>query len=76
MGLGKTVVSLALILRNPAPIVPMSGSSSSLIGRTVSSQSAGGRVYWDPYLAKKAQKINKKRGSILCRGTLVVASQC
>jgi hypothetical protein len=70
MGLGKTVVSLALILRNPAPSLPESGSASSLISEATSTQTSG--AFWGRYLAGQAQATNKKRGSILSRGTLVV----
>lgn len=68
MGLGKTVISLALILRNPAPVLPESGSSISDLEWITSP------TQWDKSLYKKNSTTNKKRGSILCRGTLVIVS--
>lgn len=71
MGLGKTVVSLALILRHPAQAIPAPGSSSTDIPAQVPD---GETTFWDPSLSIEAQKTNKKRGSIVSHGTLVVVS--
>jgi len=76
MGLGKTVISLSLILQNPAPPLPISGSPSTILDTAFCLN--GGediRSYWDLDLSKECQKTNKLRGSILSRGTLVVVSQ-
>jgi SNF2 family DNA or RNA helicase len=70
MGLGKTVISLALILRNPAPALPESGSATSSIDAlpTISA----GATFWDPDLYSRTSASKKKRGRIISRGTLVV----
>jgi hypothetical protein len=82
MGLGKTVISLAVILRNPAPPLPESGASVSSVNVTPAISS--GAAFWDPDLySRTCAKKNifsrsrfpvemKKRGSIISRGTLVV----
>jgi hypothetical protein len=72
MGLGKTVISLATILRNPAPPLPESGSSVSSINVTPAISS--GAAFWDPDLYSRTSTSKKKRGSIISRGTLVVVS--
>lgn len=68
MGLGKTVISLALILKNPAPATPASGSPIFDLDKATSPSR------WDKKLYKSTSTSNKKRGSILCRGTLVIVS--
>jgi SNF2-related domain len=74
MGLGKTVISLALILRNPAPALPISGSSSSSI--CDSPDMASGQPFWDPKWKKNIRdptgENSVSHGSIISRGTLVV----
>lgn len=70
MGLGKTIISLALILRNPAPVLPESGSPASSI--KVLTNALSEKALWDPDLYTLTTK--KKRGSIISRGTLVVVS--
>jgi len=76
MGLGKTVISLALILQNPAPAVPQSGSPISaldaLSNNTDVASAAAARTPWDTDLYSRTATSNSKRGSILSRGTLVV----
>ena len=68
MGLGKTVVSLALILKNPAPAMPSSGSPASSIPRVIPPSSNGMTApFWDPSVQSEGSA-----GSIVCRGTLVV----
>lgn len=69
MGLGKTIISLAMILANPAPELPLSGSP---VPDTFTQ--AGEELGWDPDLKMTMadQLGNGKRGSILSRGTLVV----
>jgi SNF2 family DNA or RNA helicase len=83
MGLGKTVISLALILKNPAPANPPSGSPISMLETAnpppmaAAAAAAGGNndieIGWNKDLYKNTSGINKKRGSILCGGTLVVS---
>ena len=68
---GKTVISLALILRNPAPTYPVSGSSSSSLKGTIGTT---GQPFWDPSPAAPTKHDNNKEGAILSRGTLVVCT--
>jgi hypothetical protein len=70
MGLGKTVISLALILRNPAPPLPKSGTAIASINVTPAISS--GAAFWDPDLYSRTSASKKKRGRIISRGTLVV----
>jgi hypothetical protein len=70
MGLGKTVISLALILRNPAPPLPVSGTAIAVINVTPAISS--GAAFWDPDLYSRTSASKKKRGRIISRGTLVV----
>ena len=92
MGLGKTVISLALILKNPAPTFPPTGSgvqmleletpnhsvaaSTSTVGNAAISSivPAGDNnpkgIGWNKDTYKKTSSTNKKRGSIICGGTL------
>jgi SNF2-related domain len=70
MGMGKTVISLALILQNPAPAAPLSGSPVS----SIPAQPAPESPFWDPDLYTRTSSWNEKRGSIISRGTLVVVS--
>ena len=72
MGLGKTVISLALILKNPAPEFPLSGSPISELKRKDPSKGASENCCWEKELYKKTSVLNKKTGSIICRGTLVI----
>jgi len=76
MGLGKTVISLALILQNPAPAVPQSGSPIAVLDNisndTNVASAAGTPTPWDKDLYSRTSLTNSKRGSILSRGTLVV----
>lgn len=69
MGLGKTVLSLALILRNPAPLLPASGSPTSELTRTP--KPVNGAAYWKHVVPGTG---NPKKASILSRGTLVVCN--
>lgn len=90
MGMGKTVICLSLILKNPAPGLPVSGSPASDIPKQPPSASA----FWDPDYGFDTDDadtevdlkpspsnvptkplVNPKRGSILSRGTLVVVSK-
>jgi len=78
MGLGKTVISLAMILCNPAPALPASGSSVSEVPSHP--DMSDGKPFWDPDTRKPVSTTivgstaDSKRGSILCRGTLVVCN--
>lgn len=64
---GKTIISLALILCNPAPPIPVNGTEQNMMT---------GEPFWDPHWAESMHEektgASKKRGSILSRGTLVV----
>ena len=72
-GLGKTVISLALILQNPAPTLPLSGSPITCLNRSqTSNASVSQQSVWDQNLYEQTSVSNKKRGSIISRGTLVV----
>lgn len=66
MGLGKTVISLALILKNPAPALPLSGAASTEISKDPDRSTS----FWDPAFSSS----DKAKGTILSRGTLVVVS--
>jgi hypothetical protein len=70
MGLGKTVISLALILRNPAPPLPVSGTAIASIN--VTPVISSGAAFWDPDLYSRTSASKEKRGRIISRGTLVV----
>jgi hypothetical protein len=70
IGLGKTVISLALILRNPAPILPVSGTTVSSINVTPAISS--GAAFCDPDFYSRTSASKEKRGRIISRGTLVV----
>jgi hypothetical protein len=70
MGLGKTVISLALILRNPAPPLPVSGTAVSSIN--VTPAICSGAAFWDPDIYTRTSASKRKRGRIFYRGTLVV----
>ena len=75
MGLGKNVISLALILENPAPTLPQSGSSVSALNANNSSSSVLAvetQSLWDKDLYSRTSASNSKRGIIISRGTLVV----
>ena len=76
MGLGKTVISLALILQNPAPVAPLSGSPVTVLGAVGTGNDAisDGPTSWDKELYSRTSVSNSKRGSIISRGTLVVVS--
>lgn len=65
--MGKTVISLALILANPAPTIPESGSSIQAVPDL--DESAQGS-FWEPNL--KTNSETKEHCSIISRGTLVV----
>ncbi|KAL3900512.1 MAG: hypothetical protein SGARI_006228, partial [Bacillariaceae sp.] len=69
MGLGKTIISLGLILKNPAPNLPVSGSPVASLNTAPAPASGDG---WDKALYAKTSTENAKRGSIVSRGTLVI----
>jgi hypothetical protein len=73
MGLGKTVISLSLILQNPAPTLPESGSPITSLKGSIGTASVSNEG-WDKDLYTNTSTSNPKRGSILSRGTLVVVS--
>ena len=77
MGLGKTVISLALILKNPAPEFPLSGSPISALTQKApsgvsSNIAASDNIGWENSLYEKTSITNKEKGSTICRGTLVI----
>jgi hypothetical protein len=74
MGLGKTVISLALILQNPAPPVPASGSQASSIPVPDQMHERLTSCFRDPDLYGRTSLTNAKRGSVLSQGTLVVCN--
>lgn len=69
MGLGKTVICLALILSNPAPHYPISGSPISKLDEYEVEDNAAA---WDTDLYERTSANAPKRGKIISRGTLVV----
>lgn len=69
----RVIVSLALILTNPAPSSPKAGSPASDICATPPTVNI---PFWDPNLhGRQAGKWSKSRGSILSKGTHVVVSK-
>jgi hypothetical protein len=66
------VISLALILQNPAPVEPKSGSTTT-IKSNGSNSFESVVVGWDPNWRRDAGQ-NPLKGSIISRGTLVVVS--
>lgn len=71
MGLGKTIISLSLVLQNQAPASPPSGS---VVERSdLNSQAADGNG-WTPRAKANQTGAHESRGSILSRGTLVVCN--
>jgi hypothetical protein len=73
MGLGKTVISLALILRNLAPVLPESSILTSCI--KVPSNILSQTAFWDLDLYTRTSATKKKCGSVFSRGTLIVVSK-
>jgi len=71
MGLGKTLISLALVLQNPAPTLPASGSHVS----SIATQQNGGAPCRDKDLYQRTSEGKEKRGSIVSHGTLVVCTK-
>lgn len=69
MGLGKTVISLSIILQNPAPSMPPSGTlvSEKALDNTTNGWSSA------DYCVQQFSE-DDKRGSIFSRGTLVVCN--
>ncbi len=68
------MVSLALILQNPAPLKPASGSKSEMLTSNSSESSAAGwDCDWQPDEFDEFQ--NPLKASIVSRGTLVVVSR-
>ena len=69
---GKTIISLSLILKNPAPDLPESGLASSI---TPQLNLAPGAPFWDPDLYQRTSADKHgKRGQIVSRGTLVICN--
>ena len=72
MGLGKTVISLALILKNPAPDFPLSGSPISALQKKDPNNVASSSCGWDKNLHQYTSITNQKTGSVISKGTLVI----
>lgn len=76
--MGKTVISLALILSNPAPALPASGAKTTELAKVP--KAANGQAFWKPSTSLNGQEDvkvpiqNPKRGRYLSRGTLVVCN--
>jgi SNF2 family DNA or RNA helicase len=68
--MGKTIISLALVLENPAPPLPESGS---IVPDAFPSHHEAG-LGWDPDMKASllSSGSNSKRARILSRGTLVI----
>uniref|UniRef100_A0A7S3PD68 SNF2 N-terminal domain-containing protein n=1 Tax=Amphora coffeiformis TaxID=265554 RepID=A0A7S3PD68_9STRA len=70
MGMGKTIISRALILCNPAPALPLAGSKTTDLANTP--KAVNGQAFWNPTtILGKSEKNTKKRASILSQGTLI-----
>ena len=68
-GLGKTISSLSIIIVNPAPPTPESGSDISELDNLADDPT---KTTWDRNLYAETSTERPKRGSILSRGTLVI----
>ena len=64
MGMGKTVISLAIILQNPAPVMPPSGTPCPSSNNSFATEKG-----WSSLEPRPA---TDKTGSVFSRGTLVV----
>ncbi len=76
MGLGKTVISLSIVLMNPAPLLPESGSLTADMTLPVPGSQANEATYtptW-PTIEPKPADASTKHGKFVSRGTLVVVS--
>lgn len=73
MGLGKTVISLSLVLLNPAPEAPLSGTTVQGYTAPATIPTDKNSPPWPSTLALPPD-APKKRGSIFSRGTLVVCN--
>lgn len=67
----QTIISLALILKHPAPVQPASGSEITCLSNTQSGLRTK-TPNWDKDLYDQTSSDNPLRGSILSRGTLVI----
>ena len=71
----QTIISLALILKHPAPELPVSGSHVSSLANAPTTTTGGmgsNGLQWDLDLYSQTSTDNKLRGSVLSQGTLVV----
>ena len=66
------MISLALILKNPAPAVPESGSKIACLSQASNNSESNSSSKWNADLYEQTSDSNSKRGSIISRGTLVV----
>ena len=73
MGLGKTVISLSVVLQNPAPDLPESGTEVDGYKWPPPSKEPSSTPGWTQ-VVKKAAGAPSSRGSIFSRGTLVVCN--
>mmetsp|Transcript_10273 Transcript_10273/g.14525 ORF Transcript_10273/g.14525 Transcript_10273/m.14525 type:complete len:1332 (+) Transcript_10273:110-4105(+) len=75
MGLGKTIISLAIILENPAPVEPQSGTAV-MDFETKSRKRADHSCKWTTLdnVSEESRRERVIRGSIFSRATLVVCN--
>lgn len=73
MGLGKTVISLAIILKNPAPLNPASGKLVSKKSPILKKPSLNDNIIAWPE-PKTLFGDPKNRAKYYCRGTLVICN--
>jgi len=73
MGLGKTVISLSVVLQNPAPDLPESGTEVTGYQWPPPSKEPPTTPGWTQ-IVKKGVGAPASRGSIFSRGTLVVCN--
>lgn len=64
------MISLALILKNPAPRAP--APCTSVLKLDPEPDRSGQHSFWDPGLHKRTSDESEKRGAIISHGTLVV----
>lgn len=75
MGMGKTIISLSLVLSNVAPALPVSGSRTTALAKAP--KPVNGQSFWKPNTTSTIESDDDKnpnRGRYLSRGTLVVCN--
>ena len=66
------MISLALILQNPAPEAPNSGSNVAHLSKAANKTESNSDSKWETDVYEQTPGLNPKHGSIISRGTLVI----